>query len=131
MTAPDGSRDVAVLSAAAVRELVPMPDAIEAVRQGFIDFSAGRIVAPARMALPDGGTLVMLARRGVAEGAVVKVISIRDGNRTVGLRNLQSMVMWIDGPAGRTVALIQGATLTGRRTGPASGAPADPVPRAN
>jgi ornithine cyclodeaminase/alanine dehydrogenase-like protein (mu-crystallin family) len=122
VTNREGSGDVTVVSAETVRALVPIADAIEAVRLAFIDFSGGRIVAPTRMTLPDGGTLVMLARRGAREGTVVKVISIRDGNAAVGLSNLQSMVVWLDGPTGEPVAVVHGGTVTSLRTGAASGA---------
>jgi ornithine cyclodeaminase len=114
-------RDVTVLPADAIRALLPMADAIHVVRTCFVDFSAGRILAPARMALPDGGTLVMLARRSADEGAVIKVVSIRTGNASLGLSTLQSTVLWLDGPTGQTVAILDGGTVTALRTGAASG----------
>lgn len=123
-----------VLSAEDLRALVPMADAIAAVREGFVALSEGRAVIPVRTALEAPGREVTflampgaLGESGPAGGQVLgaKLVSVVPGNVASGLPVVQAVVVLFDGLDGRPLALLEGATLTALRTGAASGVATD------
>ena len=126
-----------VLNADAVRQALPMVEAIEAMRQAFASLSAGRAVVPPRTHLPvaphHGVSLVMPAfvtdNRG--DALAVKVVSLFDRNAERGLARIQAAVVVLDPRTGQVLALLEGATLTAIRTGAASGVATDLLARAD
>ncbi len=110
----------AIIGAAQVRKLVPMPDAIEASRRAFSAAARGEITGPLRTSLSRERVLVMPAEHS-SGSAVIKVISLRPDGRAHGLPSIGGGVLWIDGPTGRIAAMIDAAALTALRTGAASG----------
>jgi ornithine cyclodeaminase len=113
------------ISGELLRELVPMRDAIDAVRRAYIKVSAGAIEQPTRLALQGGTALAMLARDSASGTAVLKALTIRPDNPKAGLRAIQALVMLFDGATGTPSALIDGSSLTALRTGAASGVATD------
>jgi ornithine cyclodeaminase/alanine dehydrogenase-like protein (mu-crystallin family) len=111
---------VLVIDGEALRELVPMADAVVAVREAFIGVSCGQFWQPLRLCHEDQ-TLVMAAADADGIGTVVKVVSIRPGNPSRGLPTIQASVVWHDGESGRPTAVLDGDTVTALRTGAASG----------
>jgi len=101
-----------------------MPDAVEAVRRGFVALSAGQATVPVRTSVPladDGVVLTMPAA--LADGAYfsVKVVSVAPGNPRRGLPLVPASVLLGDALTGLLLALIDGASLTALRTGAAGG----------
>ncbi len=109
-----------VIDGATLRELVPMADAVEAVREAFIGVSAGQFWQPLRLGHGDQ-TLVMAAADDDGAGTAVKVVSIRRDNPARGLPMIQASVVWHDGETGRPTAVLDGDGVTALRTGAASG----------
>jgi ornithine cyclodeaminase/alanine dehydrogenase-like protein (mu-crystallin family) len=120
-----------LISAENLRKLVSMREAIDVVRQAFIDVSRGVIEQPTRVAVGGGSALAMIARHANGGGTVLKAITIRRDNSDRGLPNIQALVVWFDGLTGAPLAALDGTSLTAMRTGAASGvatallAPAD------
>jgi ornithine cyclodeaminase/alanine dehydrogenase-like protein (mu-crystallin family) len=114
-----------ILSAAEVRAAITMPEAIEAVREGFIALSSGQASVPVRGALdtPDGVLLTMPSHLG--DTCVVKVVSVNPGNRARNLPAIHASVLVIDSHTGIPQALMDGRVLTAIRTGAASGLATD------
>jgi alanine dehydrogenase len=115
---------VLVLDAAGVRAACPMADAITAVEAGFTALSAHRADVPLREVLGLGAgaqMLVMSASSPDFPLASVKVVSVADGNRALGLATIQAAVMLVDARTGAPRALLDGAALTALRTGAAGG----------
>lgn len=126
-----------LITAAELRALVPMRDAIGAVRQAFVALSSGRAAVPVRTVVPVAGRgAVFLAMPGVlapaespsAEGAAdgsaglgAKLVSVFPGNAASGLPVVQAVVVLFGEEDGRPLALIEGTALTALRTGAASG----------
>ena len=108
------------ISAERLRRLVPVPAAIDAVREAFLAASAGAIEQPTRLALEGGRALAMLAadREG---GTVLKAVTVRPGNAGGPHPVVQAVVVWFDGATGAPAAVIDGTALTALRTGAASG----------
>jgi ornithine cyclodeaminase/alanine dehydrogenase-like protein (mu-crystallin family) len=110
----------AIIGAAQVRKLVPMPDAIEASRRAFGAAARGEITGPLRTSLSRDRVLIMPAEHS-SGSAVIKVISLQQDGWAHGLPSIGGGVLWIDGLTGRIAALLDAAALTALRTGAASG----------
>ncbi|MFM9371919.1 ornithine cyclodeaminase family protein [Streptomyces sp. Da 82-17] len=64
------------VNAQEIREAVSMPEAIEAVRQGFIDLANGEFEMPTRTVLRDGQFLSMPAHHRPSRSAMIKTLSL-------------------------------------------------------
>jgi ornithine cyclodeaminase len=124
-----------ILSAADVRKALPIPAAIEAMRQAFASLSAGRVIMPKRIHIDiqrhQGISLLMPAYidDAVGEALALKVVSLFPGNAACGLAMLQAVVLVLDPHTGQPMALMEGATLTAIRTAAACGLATDILSR--
>lgn len=120
-------------SAADVRRALPMSEAIEGVKAGYAQLSAGRAQVPLRTPLkvsPDDVTLIMPYYVPDDGGALgLKLVSVFNSNTGRGLPLIHSVVMAVDPASGAPLALIEGGSLTAIRTGAASGAATDVLAR--
>jgi ornithine cyclodeaminase/alanine dehydrogenase-like protein (mu-crystallin family) len=105
------------LDAAAVAAALPFDRLVPALRAAFLD----DVTAPQRHrhALPDGATLLLMPawRR---DFVGVKIVTVHPDNAALGLDAVNSCYLLSDAATGRPVALIEGDTLTARRTAAAS-----------
>jgi len=128
---------VLILDADAVREALPMPLAIEAMRQAFEALSGGRAEQPPRTHLSiaphDGVSLVMPAfvndDDAAKQALAVKVVSLYGRNAAAGLPRIQATVLVFDPATGALLALLDGTALTAIRTAAASAAATDLLAR--
>lgn len=134
---------IRILSGADVREAVTMAEAIDAVRQAYIQLSAGQVVVPLRTPVPvekqGGVTLFMpayLATPALQAGCLAgsdalgaKIVSVFPGNAGRGLPTIHAIVVLVDTETGRPMALMDGTYLTALRTGAASGVATDLLAR--
>lgn len=126
-----------ILNAADVRQALPMPLAIDAMKQAFAAFSDGKALAPPRIQLPiarhSGLSLVMPsfvdAATTAEQALAVKIVSLFGGNLERGLARIQAAVVVLEPDTGRPIALLDGAMLTAIRTAAASGAATDLLAR--
>lgn len=112
-----------ILSAADVYAALPMPLAIDAMRQAFGQLSAGQVEMPPRSRLhtDEGVTLFMPAYLRASQDLAVKVVSVYNGNLEKNLAAVLGAVLVIDPHSGAPLALIEGASLTALRTGAGGG----------
>jgi ornithine cyclodeaminase/alanine dehydrogenase-like protein (mu-crystallin family) len=113
------------VSGAELRRLVPMSDAIAAVRDAFVLTSQGRCDLPIRVGLQDASLLAMLASVDGGSGSAVKLLTVNQHNRDLGLPTIQSVVLWFDRATGASQLMLEGAAVTALRTGAASGVATD------
>lgn len=118
-----------VLTDADFRRLVPMVDAIHAVREVFVAVAGGRVDQPHRIMLAGGAAVTMMARVEPHADVVVKTVTIRPDNARLGIPSLHAVVLWFDGATGRPSMLVEGAAVTAVRTGAASGVATDLLAR--
>lgn len=122
-----------LLGAGDLRALVPMVDAIAAVREAFTAISGGRAVVPVRaaVALPgsDAAFLAMpgalAAPGGGADALGAKLVSVVPANAAAGRPVVAAVMVVFDPTTGQPAAVIEGASLTALRTGAASGLATD------
>ena len=112
-----------VLDADTIRAAVPMADLLDAVEAAYRDVAAGRDRSPVRtrVPLPAGDLLLMPGVREGGAGTAVKLVTVMPGNAAFGLPTVQAVIAWFDGATGAPLAILDGTTVTGMRTGAASG----------
>jgi len=124
-----------ILTADDVRKVLPMREAIEAMKKAYAALSAGAAMVPLRTRLPipnsEALSLFMPAFVNSADGnaLAIKVVSLFPSNPARGLAYIQSAVLVFNPETGRAIALLEGSSLTAIRTGAASGAAIDLLAR--
>jgi ornithine cyclodeaminase len=113
-------------------KLLPMRDAVEAMKSAFAALSTGRVVAPQRGVVPvdevDGISLLM-GGYVPGEGLAAKTVSIFNRNRDLGKAVVTGLVLVLDPTSGEPIGLLDGGELTAWRTGAAAGAATDLLAR--
>ena len=107
-------------SAAQVHAALDFPSLIDALRQMF----AADVATPLRHAhtvkTDEGGKLLLMPAWQDGESIAVKVVTVFPGNRARGAATVGATVLLLDGKTGHPQALLDGESLTLRRTGAAS-----------
>ena len=120
-------------SAEDVQRALPMAEAIEGMKAGFAQLSAGRATIPLRVAIPvteQDTTLIMPYHVPDDGGSLgLKLVSVFNSNVPRGIPLINSLVLALDPQTGIPLALIEGSSLTAIRTGAASGAATDILSR--
>src|SRR6266699_1022347 len=118
------TRPMLVIDAAAVRELFPMPAAIEQMREALERYSAATVVQPLRMVVQPSGAAGMMAAMpawaGPDLGFGIKTVTIHPGNPARGLDTHQGTVTMFDPQTGVPTAVLDAAAITEIRTGAVS-----------
>jgi len=110
----------AMLDAAATAARLPYPELAQAIAGMLAELRAGTAFAPARIALPVGegegaGTLLVMPARN-RDLVMTKNITVHPGNPARGLPAILGEVVVADASTGERLALLDGPTVTGRRT---------------
>lgn len=124
-----------ILNASQVRQTLPMPAAVEAMKRAFLAISSGDADMPLRSHLDlaggSGTTLVMPAHvvSGDTDALAVKIVSVISDNPRRGLPRIIATVLAVNPETGEPIALIEGTTVTAIRTAAASAAATDALAR--
>ncbi|MGQ9598704.1 MAG: ornithine cyclodeaminase family protein [Anaerolineae bacterium] len=122
-----------ILSSSDVRQAVTMAEAIQAVKEAYIQLSAGQAVVPLRTPVPvekrNGVTLFMPAYLAQSDALGAKIVSVFPGNLARGLPLIHALVIVVDAETGCPIAIMDGTYLTALRTGAASGVATDLLAR--
>ena len=116
-----------ILSAADVRQAVPMLAAIDAVEQGFVRLAQGGAMVPLRthlsVAEQSADSFYMPAYMGGEQPALgLKVVSVFPHNSARHpAPSIHAVVLLLDPATGIPAAIVDGTYLTALRTGAASG----------
>ena len=121
------------LSADAVRQALPMREAIEVMREAFAQLARGEVTQPMRLKLDapaeNGTALAMQCYSAAQKLLSLKFITLFQNNAQRGLPLIQSTVLLADGATGVPLAILDGASLTAIRTGAVSGLATDLLAR--
>lgn len=124
-----------ILNAKDVKTSVPMKEAIEAMKTAYASLSNGKADVPQRihLSIPKHSAISLFMPAYMQsesnEALAVKVVSLFPQNPARGLAYIQAAVLVIESDTGRTLALLEGSTLTAIRTGAGSGASIDLMAR--
>lgn len=115
------------LDDAAVRRLLRLEALIPALRQAFIDLSAGRVVQPLRlvMELPSENSLLFLKPALAGDALAVKLITQVPANAARGLPTMLATLLLMEPSTGRMLAAMDATWLTALRTAAVSAVGAD------
>lgn len=122
-----------LLSAAEVRQALPMADAIAGMRQAFAALWRGEAETPLRLRIAnpavDGVSLFMPAFLPAEDALAVKIVSVFPRNPQQNRPTTHALVLVLDTESGQPLALLEGGTLTAIRTGAGSGLATDLLAR--
>lgn len=122
-----------ILSSGDVRKAITMAEAIQAVKNAYIQLSAGQAVVPLRTPVPvdrrGGVTLFMPAYLAESDSMAAKIVSVFPGNLERDLPTIHAVVVVVDAETGQPRAIMDGTYLTALRTGAASGVATDLLAR--
>jgi alanine dehydrogenase len=117
---------IRILSAADVRQALPMSHAVEAIQKAFAQLSTRQADVPLRVSLQiprhNGVTLFMPGYLAGDDRMAVKIVSVFNDNPAKGLPLIHALVVVVDPETGAPAAVMDGTYLTALRTGAASGA---------
>lgn len=120
------------VAASDLPKVLPMRDAVEAMKSAFAALSAGKVIAPLRGVVPVeevDGICLLMGGYVPGEGLAAKTVSIFNRNRDLGKDVVSGLVLVLDPESGEPVGLLDGGALTAWRTGAAAGAATDLLAR--
>lgn len=120
---------VLYLSSSELDVVLPMSEAIEAMRRAFTALSTGEAEVPIQshipLSEPGAGALFMPAYAHELNGYGVKIAGVHPSNPAAGLDFVQAVMLWFNAETGRLDAIVEGNRLTAIRTGAGSGLATD------
>jgi 1-piperideine-2-carboxylate/1-pyrroline-2-carboxylate reductase [NAD(P)H] len=108
---------LAVFDAQHTAQLLAFPALVETLRVAVADHAGGAILAPERQVVhfPQGG--VMLSMPATAQDiGIHKLVNVVPSNKALKLPTIHGVVSAYDGATGRTLFVLDGPTVTARRT---------------
>jgi 1-piperideine-2-carboxylate/1-pyrroline-2-carboxylate reductase [NAD(P)H] len=106
-----------LFDAAETARLTPYPALVDALATAVVDYTEKRIASPERLVVPlnDGGVLLSMPAT-APDLAIHKLVNVCPRNRERGLPTIHGQVMAIEPDTGETLFILDGPTVTGRRT---------------
>lgn len=106
-----------ILNAQQTAAALPYDRLVPALAKAAQEYSGGQITAPDRQVVPIDAASVLLSMPAVsADLSVTKLITVHADNARHGLPVIQGEVVVFDTQTGRRIALLDGPTVTARRT---------------
>jgi 1-piperideine-2-carboxylate/1-pyrroline-2-carboxylate reductase [NAD(P)H] len=106
-----------IFNAEQTTQLLPFTRLVPAIAQAAQDYASGNIAAPERLVVPIEERGVLLAMPAIAQDiGVTKLITVHGDNARHRLPAIQGEVIVFDSKTGRRHALLDGPTVTARRT---------------
>lgn len=106
-----------IFDAAATARLIPYAALVEALKRASIDYAQQRIESPERLVVPLNENGIMLSMPATAPDlAIHKLVNVCASNRARNLPTIHGQVMAFDADTGETLFILDGPTVTGRRT---------------
>ncbi|KIG06794.1 bifunctional Delta(1)-pyrroline-2-carboxylate/Delta(1)-piperideine-2-carboxylate reductase [Caballeronia concitans] len=103
--------------AAQTARLLPYDRLVDTLAATMLDYAAGRIASPERLVvpLPHGGVMLSMPAT-AADIAIHKLVNVCPGNGALGLPTIHGQVSAFDASTGALQFMLDGPTVTGRRT---------------
>lgn len=105
------------LNAAQTAQKLPYAELVPAIARAAAELSTGKLNAPERLALPIGPSAALLCMPATSSDiGITKVVTVHQENRARGLPAIQGEVIVFDINTGERLLLLDGPTVTARRT---------------
>jgi 1-piperideine-2-carboxylate/1-pyrroline-2-carboxylate reductase [NAD(P)H] len=96
---------------------LPYAALADAIRDVALARSTGAVQAPPRLALPlPGGAVLLVMPASDEDIAITKLVTVHPGNADRGLPTIQGEVVVMEASTGTRLGILDGATVTARRT---------------
>jgi 1-piperideine-2-carboxylate/1-pyrroline-2-carboxylate reductase [NAD(P)H] len=103
--------------AAATARLIPYATLVDALKRASIDYARQRITSPERLVVPLNAGGIMLSMPATAPDlAIHKLVNVCASNGPRNLPTIHGQVAAFDADTGETLFILDGPTVTGRRT---------------
>jgi len=108
---------IPAFDAAQTARLLPYARLVDTLAATMLDCAAGRIASPERMVVPlaEGGVMLSMPAT-AADIAMHKLVNVCPGNGARGLPTIHGQVTAFDASTGVPQFMLDGPTVTGRRT---------------
>lgn len=112
------TKSLQVFSADETANLLRFPDLVEAISAASIECAQGAIDAPERQVvkLANGAGVMLSMPATAADIAIHKLVNVVAGNPQQGLPTIHGIVAAYDGKTGQELLVLDGPTVTARRT---------------
>ncbi len=118
---PNILTDLPFFSEAAISSVLDWSRLIEAIEEGLIAFSSGKVAQPVREMIPvPGKDAFMAAMPAVGDAMAVKIVTVYPGNVERGLSSHHAVIVLFDIDDGTPVAVLDGRLITEMRTAAAT-----------
>src|SRR5690606_14882973 len=108
---------IAVFNAEQTALLLDFPGLVDAIATACADYATGAICAPERQVVPFPQGGVMLSMPATAHDiGIHKLVNVVPGNRVRDLPTISGIVSVYDGQTGQAQFVLDGPTVTARRT---------------
>lgn len=103
--------------ASATAALLDYPKLVQVLRDTILEYADGKIVSPERLGIPlqEGGVMLSMPSS-AAEIAIHKLVNVCPGNGARQLPTIHGQVIACDSVTGEMLFVLDGPTVTGRRT---------------
>lgn len=106
-----------IFDAAATARLIPYAALVGALKRASIDYAEQRIASPERLVVPlNQGGLMLSMPATAPDLAIHKLVNVCASNGPRGLPTIHGQVMACDADTGEMLFILDGPTVTGRRT---------------
>lgn len=106
-----------IFDAAGTARLIPFRALVDALKTATADYAAGRVASPERLVVPLNDNGIMLSMpAAAADLAIHKLVNVCPRNGERALPTIHGQVMAFDPDTGKTLFILDGPTVTGRRT---------------
>jgi 1-piperideine-2-carboxylate/1-pyrroline-2-carboxylate reductase [NAD(P)H] len=108
---------IKVFNAEQTARILNFPELVAAISTASLQYANHAITAPARQVVPlaQGGVLLSMPAA-ASDIAIHKLVTIVPDNRGLGLPTIHGIVAAYDGKTGRELCILDGPTVTARRT---------------
>jgi 1-piperideine-2-carboxylate/1-pyrroline-2-carboxylate reductase [NAD(P)H] len=106
-----------IFDAAETARLIPFRALVDALKTAVADYAAGRVASPERLVVTLNDNGIMLSMPAAAPDlAIHKLVNVCPRNGERALPTIHGQVMTFDPDTGKTLFILDGPTVTGRRT---------------
>ncbi|MEM5345555.1 bifunctional Delta(1)-pyrroline-2-carboxylate/Delta(1)-piperideine-2-carboxylate reductase [Paraburkholderia azotifigens] len=106
-----------IFDAAGTAHLIPFRPLVDALKKAAADYAAGHVASPERLVVPLNDNGIMLSMPAAsADLAIHKLVNVCPRNGERALPTIHGQVMAFDPDTGKTLFILDGPTVTGRRT---------------
>jgi 1-piperideine-2-carboxylate/1-pyrroline-2-carboxylate reductase [NAD(P)H] len=108
---------IPTFDASQTAQLLDYTALVPALRTAVTDYATGRIVSPARLVVPlQAGGVMLSMPSSAADLAIHKLVNVCPANRARQLPTIHGLVSACDAHSGELLFVLDGPTVTGRRT---------------